>query len=62
MITVHDKITQFCSDVWNENKHNFVTIDLTRAVNCGKYRKNLTKVWLPLYDGEAMQSSHKIEL
>ena len=62
MITVHDKITQFCSDVWNENKHNFVTIDLTRAVNCGKYRKNLTEFWSPICDDEVMQSSEKIVL
>ena len=30
----------FCSDVWNSGKHNFVTIDLTRPAYCGKYRKN----------------------
>ena len=38
-----EKFSKFCSDVWGENKHNFVTIDLRRPVNCGKYRKNLTE-------------------
>ena len=37
----------FCSDVWNGGKHNFVTIDLTRPPYCGKYRKNLDDFWIP---------------
>ena len=37
----------FCSNVWNESKHNFVTIDLTRPACCGKYRKNLNDYWTP---------------
>ena len=36
----------FCADVWR-NKHNFVTIDLTRPVQCGKYRRNLNDYWVP---------------
>ena len=46
----YETFTKFCSNVWNDNKHNFVTIDLTRPVNGGKYRKNLTEFWAPLYD------------
>ena len=42
--------TKFCSDVWNQSKHNFVVIDLTRPVDSGKYRKNLSQYWSPQYD------------
>ena len=42
--------SDFCSDVWNESKHNFITIDLTRPAHCGKYRKNLNEYWIPLHD------------
>ena len=37
----------FCSDVWNSGKHNFVTIDLTSPAYCGKYRRNLDDYWKP---------------
>jgi len=37
----------FCADVWNESKHNFITIDLSRPWYCGKYRKNLNDYWIP---------------
>ena len=37
----------FCTSVWDESKHNFVTIDLTRPSYCGKYRKNLNDYWIP---------------
>ena len=40
----------FCSDVWNSGKHNFVTIDLTRPSYCGKYRRNLDDYWIPKMD------------
>ena len=40
----------FCSDVWNSGRHNFVTIDLTRPAYCGKYRKNLDDFWIPKVD------------
>ena len=46
----YETFAKFCSNVWNEDKHNFVTIDLTRSVDGGKYRKNLTEYWSPLYD------------
>ena len=45
-----ETFSNFCSNVWNECKHNFVTIDLTRSVNCGKYRKNLSEYWSLQYD------------
>ena len=32
----------FCQNVWNDAKHNFVTIDLTNGRLNGKYRKNWT--------------------
>ena len=38
--------SKFCNDVWGESKHNFITIDLSRSVNNGKYRKNLTDFWI----------------
>ena len=36
----------WCNDVWQKGKYNFVTIDLTRPVDFGKYRKNLDYFWL----------------
>ena len=42
-----DTFCRFCTDVWNESKHNFITIDTTQSVNWGKYRKNLTNFWSP---------------
>ena len=46
----YETFSKFCSDVWNENNHNFVVIDLTKPVDCGKYRKNLSQYWSPQYD------------
>jgi hypothetical protein len=37
----------FCNSVWNEDRHNFVTIDSTSPVNNRKYRKNLSEFWSP---------------
>ena len=45
-----DTFSKFCTNVWNESKHNFITIDTTQSVDCGKYRKNLTEFWSPSYD------------
>ena len=42
-----EKFKQFCADVWND-KHNFVTIDLSRSASGGKYRKNLNDYWVPM--------------
>ena len=42
-----DTFCEFCNDVWREAKHNFVTIDLSRSVDNGKYRKRLTGIWTP---------------
>ena len=42
-----DTFKDFCFSTWNENKHNFVTIDLTKPWDCGKYRRNLEDVWTP---------------
>ena len=42
-----EKFKNFCTSVWDENKHNFVTIDPTRPWYCGKYRKNLNDYWIP---------------
>ena len=44
-----DTFSKFCNTVWKENKHNFVTIDLSRSTigNVGKYRKNLDDFWVP---------------
>ena len=42
-----DLFRNFCNTVWNEDKHNFVTIDLTRTPADGKYRKNLSGFWRP---------------
>ena len=40
---------RFCNHVWREGKHNFVTIDLSKSVDEGKYRKNLNDAWLLIY-------------
>ena len=37
---------RFCNQVWGEGKHNFVTIDLTRPVELGKYRSGLNDFWI----------------
>ena len=50
--------SQFCNQVWFENKHNFVVIDMTRPINCGKYRKNLNLYWCPHY--ESLTSSDEL--
>ena len=36
-----ESFSNFCNDVWRESSHNFVTIDLSRTIDTGKYRKNL---------------------
>ena len=36
-----DIFCKFCNDVRREDKHNFITIDLSRTANNGKYRKKL---------------------
>ena len=41
-----DIFCKFCNDVWRDDKHNFITIDLSRSVNNGKYRRNLTDFWI----------------
>ena len=38
--------SKFCNDVWREDPHNFVTINLSKTVDGGKYRENLDG---PLY-------------
>ena len=45
----YESFSNFCNDVWNQS-HNFVVIDLTKPVNCGKYRKNFNLYWSPKYD------------
>ena len=40
-----DVFKDFCTDVWKE-KHNFVTLDLSRSANSGKYRRNLNDYWV----------------
>ena len=39
----------FCNKVWSED-YNFITIDLTKKKNDGKYRKNLNTIFLPSTD------------
>ena len=45
-----EDFSRFCNDVWNESRHNFVVIDLTKPVHCGKFRKNFTDYWSPKFD------------
>ena len=49
---------KFCTDVWR-TKYNFVTVDLTKPCNLGKYRKNLNEYWSPKYDGLAKYLADK---
>ncbi len=37
---------KFCHEVWNDD-YSFITIDLTKKKNDGKYRKNLNTFYLP---------------
>ena len=41
-----ERFCNWCNDVWQKGKYNFVTIDLTKPVDFGKYRKNLDYFWL----------------
>ena len=34
-----------CNDWWRQGNHNFITIDLSKTVNDGKYRKNFNIMW-----------------
>ena len=45
-ITV-EEFRNFCKNVWEERRHNFITIDLTSKTRNGKYRKNLDTFYLP---------------
>ena len=42
-----DTFCKLCTEIWNEDKHNFLTIDTTSPVDNGKYRKNLSDFWSP---------------
>ena len=43
-----DTFKDFCFSTWNKSKHHFITIDLTKPWDCGKYRRNLTEdYWKP---------------
>ena len=46
----------FCADVWEGGKHNFVTLDTSRPAEGGKYRRNLNDYWV--YDREENVSPH----
>ena len=39
----------FCTNVWS-TRYNFVTVDLSKPCDLGKYRKNLCEYWSPKYD------------
>ena len=41
-------VNDFCNKVWDESRHNFITIDLTRTKDTGKYRKCFDWFWLPM--------------
>ena len=54
----YKKFEEFCTNVWKD-KYNFVTIDLTRPANLGKYRKNLNLYWSPTFDqNQPMEAPH----
>ena len=40
-----DMFNLMCSDWWRTGKHNFITIDLSKPINDGKYRKNFNGYW-----------------
>ena len=52
-IVAHDAIPfnmfvdEFCNASWNESPHTFITIDLTRTKETGKYRKRFDWFWIP---------------
>ena len=48
----------FCTDVWRRGKHNFVTLDLSRSAEGGKYRRNLNDYWV--YDHGVVVSPYKL--
>ena len=38
---------QFCHGVWSNEKHNYITIELTRTLMDGKYRQNFNRFYFP---------------
>ena len=38
---------KFCHEVWSNEKHSFVTIDLTSTPMDGKYRQNFNGFYFP---------------
>lgn len=55
-----EKFSKFCDHVWNENVHNFVCIDKTRPMNCGRLRKNLKYYFCPDFNSLHNQKENKI--
>lgn len=45
-----EEFVTFCSNVWDEKRHGFIVIDLTRDADSGRYRCGLDRFWLPRYD------------
>ena len=46
-VVSYDLFKKLCTTIWNEKPYNFVTIDSTRQLHTGKYRKNFDEFWLP---------------
>ena len=46
-IVTYKIFKNLCTHIWNEKPYNFVTIDSTRQLHTGKYRKNFDEFWIP---------------
>ena len=42
-----ETFSNVCNSVWQDDKYNYVTIDLTRVIDEGKYRICLQENWIP---------------
>ena len=51
------QFSTFCNRVWHDGSCNFVVLNTTRRSECGKFRKNLTDYWSPLYERRLIEKN-----
>ena len=53
-ILPYQKFKNISNKIWDDDNYNFITIDLTRNINQGKYRKIFNDYWIPLETDAAL--------
>lgn len=46
-ILPYQRFKNLCNKIWDDDKYNFITIDKTKNIYQGKYRKNFNEYWIP---------------